>query len=87
MNPVRCRAGFGARPAGAGAADRGPGGSAWIRGFPRQAVLFPEADLRWSPKACNVFQATAARERKRLAGREASPFKTIAFNRFGLPCG
>ena len=79
--------GLGARPAGAGAADPGVGGSAWIRGFPRQAVLFPEADLQWSAKACNVFQATAARERKRLAGREANPFKTITFNRFDLPCG
>ena len=78
---------FGAWPAGAGAVDPGVGGSAWFRGFPRQAVLFPEADLQWSAKACNVFQATAARERKRLAGREANPFKTITFKRFDLPCG
>ena len=67
--------GFGARPAGAGAADPGVGGSAWIRGFPRQAVLFPEADLQWSAKACNVFQATAAGERKRLAAGRPTPSK------------
>ena len=78
---------FGARPAGAVAADPGVGRSAWIRGFPRQPALSPEADLRWSAKACNVFQATAARKRKRLAGREANPFKTITFKRFDLPCG
>ena len=83
---LRCPGSVRGRP-GAGAADPGVGGSAWIRGFPRQAVLFPEADLQWSAKACNVFQATAARERKRLAGREANPFKTITFNRFDLPCG
>ena len=71
---LRCPGSVRGRP-GAGAADPGVGGSAWIRGFPRQAVLFPEADLQWSAKACNVFQATAAGERKRLAAGRPTPSK------------